>query len=276
MEKTCEQCAQTFVSKGRSVRERVKQRYCSRSCASKSKMTPIGKVCVQCKTAFTGSPVQTTCSAHCLYLQKKQRRQRQLPEKVCPHCGVAFRSHMKRQECCSYECAGRLRWVRHPEWVEPTKERWRETRARPEVQAKVHAHLHSDRNPFRDPAVRAKSLLAARKRGWDHLNGGNGQPASIPQQLLAAALGWSMEVIVPTREGRQSGYPTCYKIDVAEPSLKVGIEVDGDGHKGKKARLRDQKKTDLLEALGWRIMRVSNTEVLNNLREVLLRIASIT
>ena len=51
--------------------------------------------------------------------------------------------------------------------------------------------------------------------------GGNGRPRSWRQEKLASALGWESEYVVKT--GLPA--PTSYKIDVAELSLKIAIEV---------------------------------------------------
>lgn len=145
-------------------------------------------------------------------------------------------------------------------------------RARPDVQEKIHAHLHGATNPFNNPAVQRKAALALRERGYGMLNGGNGRPAPIPQQMLAARLGWAMEYPVTTKMKRNSGYPTCYKIDIADPVLMIGIEVDGEGHHSKRALARDLKKVRFLGSLGWRILRFTNKEILEDLDSAVSRI----
>jgi very-short-patch-repair endonuclease len=81
-----------------------------------------------------------------------------------------------------------------------------------------------------------------------------------------------MEVAIPTgnkpRDG--SGYPTCYKADVGNHLLKIAIEVDGKGHKWKKGKLRDLKKEEKLKQLGWKTLRFTNEEILEDISKVLL------
>jgi very-short-patch-repair endonuclease len=83
--------------------------------------------------------------------------------------------------------------------------------------------------------------------------------------LLASALGWEMEVAVPTKQPRGSGYPTCYKIDIGNKTLRVGVEVDGASHFSLERQLQDRKKEELLQSLGWKVLRFSNEDVIRNL-----------
>jgi hypothetical protein len=58
-------------------------------------------------------------------------------------------------------------------------------------------------------------------------------------------------------------YRTCYKLDIAQPEKKIGIEVDGSGHQNPLARERDTKKEMALTQLGWRVLRFLNQEIMN-------------
>lgn len=97
------------------------------------------------------------------------------------------------------------------------------------------------------------------------VHGGNGRGPSEPQRRLAEALGWPMEYVVPTRQRRSSGYPTAYKIDIADPDSKTAIEVDGYSHCAKAVQTKDAKKTAFLQARGWSVLRFSNEQVLTDL-----------
>jgi very-short-patch-repair endonuclease len=55
------------------------------------------------------------------------------------------------------------------------------------------------------------------------------------------------------------------------PRQKLIVEVDGDTHDEAKDRLRD----DLLEGRGYRVMRVTNSDVMTNIDGVLRLIASV-
>lgn len=96
------------------------------------------------------------------------------------------------------------------------------------------------------------------------IQGGNGRPMPIPQARLLAALGkeWLAEYPVATGH-KGNGFPTCYKIDIANPAMKIAIEVDGFSHASWKAVERDRKKDQLLTSFGWIVLRFTNQQVLN-------------
>jgi hypothetical protein len=134
------------------------------------------------------------------------------------------------------------------------------------------------KNPMRDLASKARMQTTLRAMGWmPPVQGGNGKPPPVAQMLLASALGWEMEVAVPTRQARGSGYPTCYKLDMANRDLRIGVEVDGPSHCSLERQAQDRKKEELLQSLGWKVLRFSNEVVIRNLnacvREVLSSIS---
>ncbi|MBI2755365.1 MAG: DUF559 domain-containing protein [Chloroflexi bacterium] len=119
----------------------------------------------------------------------------------------------------------------------------------------------------RDPAVRAKVTTALRGRTFAGLRGGNG--ALTPQQIrLQEVLGWSAEFCIPTG---QRSWP-CARVDLAEPALKIAVEIDGASHHTAKQKNRDMRKTAMLVALGWTVLRFWNAEVDRQLPIVLARI----
>jgi hypothetical protein len=116
--------------------------------------------------------------------------------------------------------------------------------------------------PTTDPLVRLKisRRLKAMKHG-PSVRGGNGRGLTIPQSLMLAALGsgWIPELSLSL--GRQTpGYPSHYKIDLANTSKKLAIEVDGHSHASRKHL--DQKKDAKLRSLGWTVLRFSNRDIL--------------
>lgn len=96
--------------------------------------------------------------------------------------------------------------------------------------------------------------------------------ATKAELAIADALDWPMQVVVPTRMPRGSGYPTCYKIDVANPELKVAVEVDGGSHTSTTRREQDAKKDAFLRGLGWIVLRVTNRQALEDLPSTILRL----
>jgi hypothetical protein len=122
------------------------------------------------------------------------------------------------------------------------------------------------RNPMFDDATVEKMRASIIAIGHQpKVRGGNGQALPAAQARLAMALGWVTEYAVPTKMDRRSGFPTCYKIDIAEPALLIGIEVDGPSHSSKERREQDAKKDAFLSRLGWSILRFSNHQVMDDL-----------
>jgi very-short-patch-repair endonuclease len=59
-----------------------------------------------------------------------------------------------------------------------------------------------------------------------------------------------------------------YIVDFYCPQLKLVIEVDGDSHFRKETQEYDQKRTDILESYGLKVIRFTNEEIINNLEGV--------
>lgn len=131
-------------------------------------------------------------------------------------------------------------------------------------------------NPMARADVRAKVATTLRAMQWaPPVRGGNGTGPTAPQLALAAALGWPMEVAIPTgARGDGRGLPTAYKVDIANPSLMVAIEVDGPSHNALSRRVQDAKKTTFLASLGWTVLRFSNAEVTERLAECVQTVLS--
>jgi very-short-patch-repair endonuclease len=130
------------------------------------------------------------------------------------------------------------------------------------------------------PEFRAKldAISKSRKgKSWIGLRGGNGF-ITEPQRLLAEATGWPMEHAVLTAPVKEKfpSLPNCYKVDLAFPALKIAVEVDGDSHKTKKWKFLDKRKTAVLNALGWSVLRFSNEQVLTELSSITLKLKAIT
>lgn len=201
---------------------------------------------------------------------------------ICEWCGQTFVRKQRTQKggklkrFCSKSCSAQWRMSR-PEYVatlntekrrQASSETLKRVRTRPDVQAKLQQHLSGPNNPFKNPQTNRKAQIALReKTGYRHLNGGNGRGLTVPQRLLAERLGWPTEYVI-SLGARRSGYPSHYKIDVAEPLLMVAIEIDGEGHKARIIAQADQRKTAFLESVGWTVLRFSNQEILENLNRV--------
>jgi hypothetical protein len=192
----------------------------------------------------------------------------------CDCCGtiIASPSH-GLQRFCSAACNGRW-WMAVPERKAKThnSETWRKSgdgrRAwlqSGHPKAKAEIERVAALRPTRKPECRAKVSASLKAIGHKpSILGGNGRGPTKPQALLAEVLGeaWTMEYAVPLG-GRFLGYPTNYKLDLALPSLRIGIEVDGSSHHTIKGKERDAKKDAKLASLGWTVLRFSNRAILD-------------
>jgi hypothetical protein len=106
--------------------------------------------------------------------------------------------------------------------------------------------------------VKQKLSLAHKLSGHQPIvRGGNGKISEcekMMREILPSE--WIMQCAIPTKMGRTSGYPTCYKVDFGIPQKKIALEVDGNSHRSRK-RL-DEKKDTFLQSLGWTVLRISN------------------
>lgn len=163
--------------------------------------------------------------------------------KICPVCGQELRPYQHKtgihkgfletesafslRVCCGKSCAKKLK---NPMHSEETRKKMSDTFKRLGIQPKVK---------------------------W-----GNGNGMTPPQALLLSLLGegWEAEFTVNTNRTPKQGFPHAYKIDIANPSLMIAVEIDGSSHHSPKRREQDQKKDALLVSLGWKVLRLSNTQ----------------
>jgi hypothetical protein len=135
-----------------------------------------------------------------------------------------------------------------------------------EARAATSARM-SARNPLRDPDVRARATAKIRTMGvLSRVRGGAGTGLTVPQRQLSEALGWPTEVVVPTGcLPTKGGLPTHYRLDIAHPTLKLAIEVDGNSHYVRERREQDQRRDAFLRGEGWTVLRFWNREVTDDL-----------
>lgn len=128
----------------------------------------------------------------------------------------------------------------------------------------------SQRNFNRDRVV-------SHGRQWMSPRGGNGRGRSPAESVLSEALGpeWQDQYVIATK-GIKEGYPHHYKIDIANPTLRIAIEVDGQSHNSLARKVQDFKKDEWLSRNGWTVYRVTNSAVLNDVDKVVKDISSLT
>lgn len=198
----------------------------------------------------------------------------------CEQCGEPFAKRRKKQRFCGKRCSAlaTARLPTHvPPWTRATPERREELRAArsaqmrairttPKYQEAVNAYLASDRNPFKN-VDRIKNPMT----DFSHLIGGNGKVLPAAHQLLADRLGWPVEYPVGVSPIRP-GYTRCYRIDVANPGLKIAVELDGSSHREPTQQARDAKKDTFLKEQGWTVFRFWNSAVMKDIEAVVATI----
>ena len=107
----------------------------------------------------------------------------------------------------------------------------------------------------------ALAKMTASMQGRTFLSrGGNGQ-LTKPQLIMHELTGLPMELPISilkewARENNISSPPVCYKVDLGHLESKLAIEIDGKTHKTSRWKFLDRRKTDILELLGWKVIRL--------------------
>jgi endogenous inhibitor of DNA gyrase (YacG/DUF329 family) len=231
------------------------------------------------------------CSQQCAVIMKNKPKPRIVKEKpykkICPNCGVTMEftteTKMKDRTYCSKKCANNIT-AKNPEAREKRRETINKNGGWSSFMKKRHilnpniAKMASERMKKNNPMSNPDSVEKMRQKliGREFLHrGGNGKTTK-PQELLYNLLGdgWIMEFAINTKDVREkfNKIPYSYKTDIANPDLKISIEIDGMSHKLKKKMELDLKKTQVLNSLGWKVLRFWNKEVMTNSQMCLQKI----
>lgn len=230
------------------------------------------KACSSCGTRFNPTGPGAARCGPCMTVVRS-----------CRHCGnvFSFRSMGPRNDARRSFCSVRCKML--TQRADPSKEAiWRASmqatwdasplkgRPSPASSARMKAN-----NPMANKAAVEKMRCSLSGRTF-LARGGNGAPTK-PQQMLADALGLPMEYAVITApvKDKFESLPHCYKVDLASPEHRLAIEVDGNTHKQRRWRFLDARKTAVLNALGWRVVRFWNQQVLEDLNGVVREIRSL-
>lgn len=228
--------------------------------------------CEICGTPFSlrkwSKDTVFVCSEACREIRRQRRRKRVTAP--CKICGKTVTLEGKKLSAarndgvlCSREC-----------WLE-IRRRAR-AKAAPKINAYMrttHAKFMRENNPMKRPAVREKVSKTLKEIGWKpKIRGGNGM-LTKPQIALAARLGWPVEYPVLTAAVHTAH---CLKLDIANPDLKIGIEVDGGSHCALRIRKQDREKERVLSELGWTVLRFSNKQVMEHLEDCVQTVLSTT
>lgn len=264
MKKTCEWCGKEFE-----IESWRGNRFCGKSCAS------------------TWSMSRPEIKAKC-YAEQRKTYKKPI-EKKCEWCGATFKLKVRTstKRFCGTSCSAKWRLT-----VPEIRAKLYSAESRKAISsslkkfnkenpwvAAASSKRMKENNPSSNPETMKKIKEHWKQYGHplqkQQLRGGNGRPLPRPQRILAAALGceWKVEHAIPTKEKSGSGFPSCYKVDLALPSKRVWIELDGWSHSLPEQQERDEKKTALLTKLGWRGLRIQNNDVEIKLRRTLSTIS---
>lgn len=237
---------------------------------------PETKVCAYCNKTFavkeyTDARYKIFCGRSCA--QKDSWVGRERPKKrtdTCAECGVEFiqTSHPKR--FCTTSCSAKWRCREKPRTWSPED--------REKISKRMTVFMNSNHPTALSMVERIRKLKPMQKeetrlklsntlKAMGHrpkVRGGNGTRTPVPQQYLFDQLtgSWQLEYAISTGP-KTEGIPTHYKIDIANPVLKVAIEVDGGSHNSPVRRAMDKRKDTKLKQLGWKVLRFLNKDILN-------------
>jgi hypothetical protein len=131
-------------------------------------------------------------------------------------------------------------------------------------------------NPMARPGSLEKMKDTLKRIGHKPpVQGGNGRGMSPAEQCLSLASGL-LPYVVSTHMGRNNGYPTNYKLDLANPKHMLAIEIDGASHGLLKRQAQDRKKEDFLRTLGWMVLRFTNKQALEDTANCVSQIKAAT
>lgn len=195
-------------------------------------------------------------------------------QRPCDNCGSQFTPKNPLGRFCSNACSLRW-WHGFPEFRARiyTPERNRkagEARSKFLRSGTPEAERQRKRigrlKPMRQLAARKKLSETLRRIGHKpKMQGGNGRPTALPQSLLFSKLkgNWKLEYVLSTSSPGCEYLPHHYKLDIANPKLKIAIEVDGGLHLSKAVQKRDRRKTKFMISRGWKVLRFWNKDILN-------------
>ena len=204
------------------------------------------------------------------------------PIHVCKVCGKGFRLQFRtsNQTCCGLSC--NTKWMHSiPEIQEHRRRRTviglkRFHAAHPEVAQRMSQWSKAIPRSIRIKMGRKVSATLKRIGHRPKIRGGNGTGPTKAEKVLMSLFSkavWNYGI--KTGKWNGSGYPPVYKVDLAFPKQRLAIEADGACHGlWDNRNVKDQKKDAFLAGLGWRVLRFSNKEILNQPQQVRLSIIS--
>lgn len=209
------------------------------------------------------------CSTECLSISKKSKKKPIVGN--CSVCGKHAEAWTKTEKARWYHGQ---RIYCSPECLKESKTTRGKLTAKNNFSAEKSSERMKINNPMNNPKTVQKMVDSSKGRTFLS-RGGNGQPTK-QQLLLHEATGFPMEYPISCVSVKDlfESVPKCYKVDLAVPDIKLSIEVDGKTHQLKKWKFLDKRKTEILNAMGWDVLRFKNEEIDQNMEEVMKKLQS--
>lgn len=251
--RVCLHCQQPFTFRPISAKTRARK-FCSVTCSNKHQTVAYNTPCKRCGTpvkSYAAYP-RSYCSTACY----NAHRAAVTVAKTCPRCGALFSVHKKiahRYTVCSAECKGAELGDKACERCGDT---FRTNLTRPQK--------YCSEQCYRPPVYQACDNCGTRYRVkptqagvrrfccfacWRKHNGETTLEAAVRDALEKLA--------IPFEQERRCGR---YSIDFALLLLGIALEVDGEyWHQNPK---RDARRDAALRKSGWKVARITESEVL--------------
>lgn len=144
----------------------------------------------------------------------------------------------------------------------------------------IHRQRMIDNNPMKNKDAKEKMTNTLRKLSKDgklknNFKYGNGKMSESESLLYKdlSNLGFEYNKGIYTKEFKEKHpemlIPFVYKVDFINKDLKIAIEIDGKSHNYFKVKEADRKKQLVYEYFGYRVLRFSNEEVINEKDKVM-------
>lgn len=220
------------------------------------------KICGICQKEYLPKSWNNTMFPICQNVICRQKRKEQMRKKVslaCIYCGKIIIAKGKLQLALAKKGRAYCDDVCKKAYLKDLS-----SKTMSKTNQKYASERMKKNNPMFNPVCVEK--MKKKMKGRTFLSrGGNG--FMTKQQLkLWKALDLKEETLeYPIKtalvKAQFQSLPNYYSPDIGIKEIKLAIEIDGKTHKLKKWKFLDKRKTAVLNALGWTVLRFWNEEV---------------
>lgn len=199
-----------------------------------------------------------------------------MDSKICEFCHREFIPKDKRQRFCSNSCSakwriqtygptyGKISDEQRRKNSEILKQRWKD----PEFREKKVRYM-KEHNPVHIPGVIEKANKTRLSHGKlpNNYKYGNGKISKYEQSVYndLIKLGFYYNYCINTKLARDAfperHYAKGYKPDFVNIKDHLCIEIDGNNHQKESARIKDRKKEECLQFLGFNTIRFTHKQI---------------